>query len=56
MAFENVNASSLKSALTQCKNSINHSITDSLISDVSNSSIWQCDSQKTLKDALTKLQ
>lgn len=55
MAFENVNPVSLRNAITQCKNAINHSKTDNLINDVSNSSVWQCSSQKNLKDALSKL-
>ena len=36
MAFENVDVSSLRNALTQCKNSINHSTTDELINNISN--------------------
>lgn len=55
MAFENVNASSLKNALIQCKNSLNYSITSSLINDIANPSVWQCDAQKNLKVALTNL-
>ena len=35
MAFENVDVSSLRNALTQCKNSINHSTTDELINNIS---------------------
>lgn len=54
MAFENVDVSSLKNALTQCKNSINHSTTDELLNNVSNSSIWKTSSQTNLKNALSK--
>ena len=53
MAFENVNVSSLKSALTQCKNSINHSMSDELINNISNTSVWQTSAQINLKNALT---
>lgn len=54
MAFENVNVSSLKNALTQCKNSIDHSTTDELINNISNASVWQTSAQTNLKNALTK--
>lgn len=54
MAFENVDVSSLRSALTQCKNSINHSTTDELMNNVSNASVWQTSAQTNLKNALTK--
>lgn len=56
MAFENVDVTSLRNALTQCKNSINHSITSDLINNISNSYVWQSLSQKKLKNALTKLE
>ena len=56
MAFESVNVSSLRSALMQCKNSINHSTTNNLISNISNPNVWQASSQTTLKNALTKLE
>jgi len=56
MAFESVNVSSLRSALMQCKNSINHSTTNNLISSISNPNVWQSSSQTNLKNALTKLE
>lgn len=52
MAFENVDVSNLRNALTQCKDSINHSITDELIDNISNTSIWQTSAQTNLKNAL----
>lgn len=55
MAFENVNVSSLRNALTQCKNSINHNTTDELINSISNASVWKTSAQTTLKSALTKI-
>lgn len=55
MAFENINVSYLREALTQCKDSINHESTDQLIYDVSDTSIWQTDAQVNLIKALTKL-
>lgn len=55
MAFENINVSYLREALTQCKDSINHESTDQLIYDVSDTSIWQTDAQANLIKALTKL-
>lgn len=54
MAFENIDVFSLRNALTQCKNSINHNTTDELISNISNTSIWQTSAQTNLKNALTK--
>lgn len=55
MAFENINVSYLREALTQCKDSINHESTDQLVYDVSDTSIWQTDAQVNLIKALTKL-
>ena len=54
MAFENVDVSSLRNALTQCKNSINHSTTNELMNNISNTSVWQASAQANLKKALTK--
>lgn len=55
MAFESVSVPSLRSALTQCKNTLNHSKTDELINNISNTSVWQTTAQPNLKKALTKL-
>ena len=55
MAFESVDVGSLQSALSACKDSINHSTTDNLIGKVSNSSIWECDARSSLKDGLSRL-
>lgn len=55
MNFENVDISSLRNALIQCKNAIDHSATDELINNISNPSVWQASSQINLKKALTKL-
>lgn len=55
MAFENVDVNSLKSALNSCKNSINHTKTDSLINAISSPTIWQGKSQNNLKQALQSL-
>lgn len=54
MAFENVDVASLKSALNTCKNNLNHSTTDSIISNLSSNS-WMADSKTNLKKALEKL-
>lgn len=56
MAFENVNVTSLRNALTQCKNAINHSTTNRLINNISNTSVWQSSAQSNLRNALTKLE
>lgn len=55
MAFENVDVSSLKGALAQCKNSLNHSATDELIDNMINVSIWQSLAQASIRIALKKL-
>lgn len=55
MAFESINVSSLKNALTQCKNSINHKTSDTLTNNISNMLIWQASSQANLKKALINL-
>lgn len=55
MAFENVDVSSLRNALIQCKNSINYSTINELLNNISNVSIWQTSAQVNLKNALTKL-
>lgn len=55
MAFESVNVASLRNALTQCKNTIDHSTTDGLINSVSNTSVWQTLAQPNLKNALVKI-
>ena len=54
MAFESVNVASLRNALTQCKNTIDHSTTDGLINSVSNTSVWQTSAHSILKNALVK--
>lgn len=56
MAFEDVDVSSLRNALTQCKNSINHSTTDELTNNITNASVWQTSAQTNLKNALTKFE
>lgn len=55
MAFENVNVTSLKNALMQCKNSINYETSKELINSLSNFGIWQSDSQKKLVNAIELL-
>jgi len=53
--FSSVNVSSLRNALNQCKNSINHSSTDSLIDLVSSGNLIQASFKDTLKLGLLKL-
>lgn len=55
MAFEQVDTNSLKKALIECENKIDYNKTKELISDISNSNVWQTESQKNLKKALEKL-
>ena len=54
MAFENVDVTSLRNALTSCKNSINYNTSKELIDSVS-SSVWQTSSQKKLNKSLKAL-
>lgn len=51
----NINVISLKNALLSCKFSIEREVSKQLIEKVSNSLIWQADSQKNLKNALSTL-
>ncbi len=55
MAFENVNVSSLRSALSSCKDSLNCNTTTELINSIADANVWDTDSKKTLKEALEKL-
>lgn len=56
MAFENINAGSLKTALNSCKNSINNNISKDLKSSIVTSSVWISDSRDTLKKSLERLE
>lgn len=55
MAFESINVSKLKSSIIACKKALNHSKTTMLIDDLSNSNVWQSDSQIILKRSLERL-
>lgn len=55
MAFEDVDTSSLRNALTACKESINYESTNKLISDISENNVWQTGSKDVLSKALQKL-
>lgn len=55
MAFENVNVTSLKKALSLCEESINYNTSKTIINNISNPNIWQSDQQPILKEAMEKL-
>lgn len=55
MAFENINVTSLKNALLQCKNSIDYSTTDEVIQNISSSTVWQSDTKNKLRETLGRL-
>lgn len=55
MAFENIDVGKLRSALNECKSSLNYSASKSLVGSIANSSIWQSSAQGNLKNALSKL-
>ena len=55
MAFEYVDTSSLRNALTACKESIDYKSTNKLISDISKNNVWQTESKDVLSKALQKL-
>lgn len=55
MAFENINVTSLKNALLQCKNSIDYSTTDEVIQNISSSTVWQSDAKNKLRETLGRL-
>ena len=55
MAFENVSVVSLKSAINSCKQSINYSVTNELISNISSGNVWNFSAKNNLKNALNIL-
>lgn len=55
MAFENVDVSSLRSAISSCIDSINYNDSLELISDIGNDNVWNSESRTHLKSALIKL-
>lgn len=55
MAFENIDVGKLKSALNECKSSLNYGTSKSLAGSIANSSAWQSSAQGNLKNALSKL-
>lgn len=55
MAFENVSVVSLKSAINSCKQSINYSVTNELISNISSGNVWNFSAKDNLKRALNTL-
>ena len=55
MAFEDVDTSSLRNALKACKESIDYTSTNELISDISENNVWQTGSKDVLGKALQKL-
>lgn len=54
MAFENVNVTSLKNSINNCKSSLNHNASQSLITTLSQN-VWQADAKQNLIDALTTI-
>ena len=55
MAYENVNVSSLKNALSSCKSSLNYSTSNNLKSDAMNASVWDSDSKTTFNKAVNQI-
>lgn len=55
MAFENVNVSSLRSAINSSKDSLNSNTSSQLINNISDANVWSTDSKETLKKSLSKL-
>lgn len=55
MAFENIDTTSLETALISCKSSLNYAISRELINTITNTSVWQADAEKNLYKSLDKL-
>lgn len=55
MAFENVNVSSLRASLINCKNSLNYNSSSTLIEIISNNNVWNVSAKSVLKEALITL-
>jgi len=53
--FDDVDVGSLVNAINSCKSSLDYSTTESLISSISNSSVWEADCKSNLKTAMEKL-
>lgn len=55
MAYENVNVSSLKNALSSCKSSLNCTTSKTLKTDAMNISIWYSESRSTFNKAVCRI-
>lgn len=55
MAFENINVNSLRSALNDCKRSLNYDTTKTLKNNIASSNEWQSDAKTNLNNALITL-
>lgn len=55
MAFESVDAGSLKGAVASCISSINYNNSLTIKGNIGNDNIWNCESRTNLKNALTRL-
>lgn len=55
MAFESINVNSLRSALNDCKRSLNYDTTKTLKNNIASSNEWQSDAKKNLNNALKTL-
>lgn len=55
MALENISTSSLRNAITSCKNAINYNTDKQVLNAISNTAAWKSDSSNTLKTAINTL-
>lgn len=55
MAFESINVNSLRSALNNCKRSLNYDTTKTLKNNIASSNVWQSDAKTNLNNALITL-
>lgn len=55
MAFESINVNSLRSALNDCKRSLNYDTTKTLKNNIASSNEWQSDAKTNLNKALITL-
>ena len=54
MAYESINVYQLKDAINRCKQTLNHSITDSLKDSIMNDDVWHNDTRDSLRKYLDR--
>lgn len=55
MGLENINASSLRAAISQCTNALDYNNESQILSAISNESTWKCSAKNTLTEGMKDL-